>query len=138
MDIVKNYTPGQNWLAIVSRPTLAEFASAFSEMAVLEASVLAGPIVGASDIRAFFRATRAIYDRIEFTSEHRVALQIWLEWQGEYRGLPVCGVTALATGGDGVIERVRVFHMPLEQLVAFAADVRRRLDAASQGDIPCR
>jgi hypothetical protein len=138
VNAVDEHPPGRNWLAIISRPTLAEFAGAFSEVPVLEASVLAAPIIGAPGIRAFFEATRAMYDRIRFTSEHRVALQTWLEWRGEYRGLPISGVTALVTSPDGAIGRVRIFHMPLDQLIAFAAEVRRRLDAAPQGDIPCR
>jgi hypothetical protein len=137
MNAIDEHPPGQNWIAIISRPTLAEFARAFSEAPVLEASVLAAPIVGVPGIRAFFAATRVMYDRIEFTSEHRVASQTWLEWRGLYQGLPVSGVTALVTAADGSIAGVRIFHMPLGQLIAFATDVQHRLDAAAQGDIPC-
>jgi hypothetical protein len=137
MGVAEEHPTGGDWLAIISRPTLAEFAGAFAEGAVLEASVLAAPIVGAPGIRAFFEATRAMYDRIQFTSEHRVAKQTWLKWQGEYLGLPVAGVTVLVTGTEGAIAGVRIFHTPLKQLIAFAADVKHRLDAAIQGDIPC-
>ena len=135
MGVADEHLSGQDWLAIISRPTLAEFA--FADGAVLEASVLAAPIVGAPGIRAFFEATRAMYDRIQFTSEYRAAKRTWLEWQGEYLGLPVAGVTVLVTGTDDTIAGVRIFHMPLKQLVAFAADVQHRLNVAIQGDIPC-
>jgi hypothetical protein len=138
MNAVDERPPGRDWLAILSRSTSAEFAGAFGEAPVLEASVLAAPIVGAPGIRAFFAATRAMYDQIQFTSEHRVGLQTLLEWRGEYQGLPVSGITALVTGPDGAIARVRIFHMPLDQIIAFAADLQDRLDAASHGDIPCR
>ena len=137
MGVADEHPPGQDWLAIISRPTLAEFAGAFAEDAVLEASVLAAPIVGAPGIRAFFEATRAMYGQIQFTSEHRAAKRTWLEWQGEYLGLPIDGVTVVATGTDAAIARVRIFHAPLKQLIAFAADVRHRLDAGIQRDTPC-
>lgn len=138
MDVSHKDPPGRDWLAIISRPTLAEFAAAFVEDAILEASVLAAPIVGTPAIRAFFAATRAMYDRIRFTSEHRAAGQTWLEWQGEYLGLPVSGVTVLTAGIGGAITGVRIFHLPLNQLVAFASDVKHRLDLAIQGDLPCK
>jgi hypothetical protein len=138
MGVADEHPPGQDWLAILSRRTLAEFAGAFAEGAVLEASVLAAPIVGAAGIRAFFAATREMYDRIQFTSEYRAAKRPWLEWKGEYLGLPVAGVTVLVTGTDGAIAGVRIFHIPLKQLITFAADVQHRLDAAIQGDIPCK
>jgi hypothetical protein len=137
MDGAADNAPGRNWLAIVSSPTLAQFACAFTEAPVLEASVLADPIIGVPGIRSFFEATRAMYDRIAFTAEHRAMSRIWLEWQGEYRGRPVDGVTILTAGADGAIVGVRIFHMQLDQLIAFAADLRHRLDAADQGDIPC-
>ncbi len=107
MGVADEHPPGRDWLAIISRPTLAEFAGAFTEGAVLEASVLAAPIVGAPGIRAFFEATRVMYDRIQFMSEHLEAQRTWLEWQGEYLGLPVAGVTVLITGAGGAIACVR-------------------------------
>lgn len=127
MNLVEKQPPGLDWLGIISRPTLAEFARAFAEVPVLEASVLAEPVVGAPAIRAFFEATRAMYDRIAFTSEHRGTSRTWLEWQGEYRGLPVAGATILITATSGAIEAIRIFHMPLDQLITFAADLRQRL-----------
>jgi hypothetical protein len=137
MDAAADHAPGRNWLAIVSRPTLAQFAGAFIEAPVLEASVLAEPIIGAAGMRSFFEATRAMYDRIAFTAEHHAMSRTWLEWRGEYRGRPVDGLTILTAGADGAIVGVRIFHMQLDQLIAFAADLRHRLDAADRGDNPC-
>ncbi len=138
MGVANDYPPGRDWLAILSRPTLAEFAGAFAESAVLEASVLAAPLIGAAEIRAFFAVTREMYDRIQFTSEYRVATRTWLEWEGGYLGHPVAGVTVLVTGTDCAIAGLRIFHMPLKQVIAFAADVKHRLDATVKGDIPCK
>jgi hypothetical protein len=138
MDVFEEHAPGQEWLAIISRPTLREFGRAFTEAPVLEASVLADPIIGAPSIRAFLEATQAMYDRISFTAEHRVASRTWLEWRGQYRGLPLCGITTLVTDTGSAISGVRIFHLPLNQLIAFAADVQQRLAVADRGDIPCR
>jgi hypothetical protein len=138
MDVSDEHAPGRDWLAIISRPTLAEFARAFTDAPVLEASVLANPIIGAPGIRSFFEATRAMYGQIAFTAVQRAASRTWLEWRGEYRGLPVSGVTTLIAGPGGAIGGVRIFHMPLDQLIAFAAELQERLAVADQGDIPCR
>lgn len=138
MGVADVHPPGRDWLAILSRPAVAEFASAFAEGAVLEASVLAAPIVGAAGIRAFFTATRAIYDQFQFTSEYRASGRTWLEWKGEYFGLAVAGVTLLITGRDAAIACVRIFHVPLKQIISFAADVKHRLDVGIQGEVPCR
>jgi hypothetical protein len=110
MDVVEEHAPGQEWLAIISRPTLREFGRAFTEAPVLEASVLDDPIIGAPGIRAILESTRAMYDRISFTAEHRVASRTWLEWRGQYRGLPLCGITTLTTGTGSSISGVRIFH----------------------------
>ena len=138
MRVNNEHPPGRDWRGIFSCPTLKEFACAFEARAVSEASVLAEPIIGAPGIRAFFDTTEVMYDQIQFTSASQVAKQTWLDWQSGYLGLPVAGPTVLVTGTDGAIARVRIFHTPLKQVIAFAADVQRRLDAAVQGEIPCK
>ena len=74
-----------------------------------------------------------MYDRIAFTVEHHLALWTCLEWEGLYRRRPIAGVTILITDANGAIERIRIFHLPLDQVVAFAADLHRRLDPVDQG-----
>ena len=104
--------PGRDWLDVVSRPTLAAFAAAFSIDPELSASVLYGSILGVIRIRAFFEATRAMYDRIVFIRETRVDERSFLEWVGSYRGAPIEGVTILERDVDGAIARLRLFHLP--------------------------
>jgi len=121
--------PGDDWLAIVSRQSVAEFGHAFAAEPVLEASVLAQSIIGVTDIHAFFEVTRHMYERIDFISEHRASAWTCLEWQGKYRGLPLAGATILISDGQGAIKRVLLHHRPLDQLVSFAADLQGRVDA---------
>jgi len=138
MSAAEAHPPGRNWLSIVSRPTLADFARAFVEAPLLEASVLSDAVRGVAAVRAFFNATRAMYDAIEFTAEHHGTARIGLEWRGAYRGRPISGVTVLTTEPGGLIAHVRLFHLPLDQLTAFAADVQHRLSAGNQGELSCR
>lgn len=118
---------GNDWLSIVTSKTVEEFARAFTTEPVLEASVLTTPMVGVAAIRTFFQATRGMYERIAFTRESRSGRQIYLEWAGEYRGRPVVGTTILIVDAANAIERIRLFHLPFDQLVAFARDLDRRL-----------
>jgi hypothetical protein len=122
--------PGGEWIAIVTRATLEDFARAFAIEAVLEASVLAAPVAGVANIHAFFQATRGMYDRIAFTREDRSGSRTYLEWEGEYRARRVAGVTILSTTAGGAIERIRLFHLPFDQVVEFSADLRQRLEPA--------
>jgi hypothetical protein len=118
---------GQAWLEIVKRPSQEDFASAFTKDVVLDASVLSAPIAGAVAIRAFFDATRGMYDRIEFVNETRSATRTHLEWQGLFAGRDIAGSTILALDAEGAIESVRLYHRPYEQVIAFSAALARRL-----------
>ncbi|MGO4287804.1 hypothetical protein, partial [Bosea sp. TAB14] len=88
--------PGQAWFDIIKRPTVEEFAAAFSPNAVLEASVVSGVVRGATDIRHVFNATRAMYDKIAFVHQADDGASTYLEWEGSFHGRPVAGVTILA------------------------------------------
>jgi hypothetical protein len=118
---------GQAWLEIIKRPSLQAFATAFVTDCVLDASVLRVPIVGVAGIRAFFGATRAMYDRIAFIHETRSATRTSLEWEGEFAGREIAGTTILALDAAGLIESIRLYHRPYEQVIAFSAELARRL-----------
>lgn len=118
--------PGAEWLDIVSRPTLQEFSRAFSEHPILEATVVAKPLLGVALVYEFFRTTRSMYDRIAFVQETRSIARGYLEWEGVFQGKAVSGATILTYGAEGAIERIRLFHYPHEQLNAFSAELVRR------------
>ena len=126
--------PGAGWRAILAREPLEIFSTAFANEAVLEASVLVTPLVGAPAIKAFFTATRSMYDRIAFTSEHRSGGQTFLSWEGVYRGLDVSGLTVLTINQGGAIALIQLFHSPLDQVVAFAEGLQRQLAPSGSGD----
>jgi hypothetical protein len=76
-----NLPPGHGWLAIIKRPTPEAFAAAFTKDVVLDASVLPRSIIGATDVRAFFGATRAMFDAIAFKHEVTAGSRTYLEWE---------------------------------------------------------
>ncbi len=127
---------GQTWVEIIKRPTLEAFATAFVEDAVLDGSVVKVPIVGVVGIRTFFGVTRAMYDRIAFVHETRSQTRTQLEWEGQFAGREIAGTTILAYDTAGRIESVRIYHRPYEQVIAFAAELTRRLAGQAQGGVP--
>ena len=127
MDNDRALPPGHTWLEIIQRPSQEAFASAFTKDVVLDTSVASGPIVGATAIRAFFDATRAMYEQIAFVHETRSATRTHLEWQGRFAGRDIAGTTILAHNAAGTIESIRLYHRPYEQVIAFSADLARRL-----------
>jgi hypothetical protein len=118
---------GHAWLEIIKRPSQGEFALAFTQEVVLDASVASGPIVGTVAIRAFFTATRGMYDQITFVHETRSDTRTHLEWEGRFEGCEIAGTSILAHNAQGRIERVRLYHRPYAQVIAFAAELARRL-----------
>ncbi len=120
--------PGQDWLEIIRRPTLAAFAAAFTGDVALVTSVASIPMVGPIAIRHFFDATRAMYDAIGFVHETSAGSRTCLEWRGKFQGRDVAGLTVLCRNEQGLIEVIQLFHSPYEQVVAFSAELARRLE----------
>jgi hypothetical protein len=118
---------GHAWLEIIKRPSQEAFASAFTKDVVLDTSVASGPIVGAVALRAFFDATRAMYDQIGFVHETSSGTRTHLEWEGRFAGRDIAGATILARNATGAIESIRLYHRPYEQVIAFSAELARRL-----------
>jgi hypothetical protein len=129
---------GHGWLEIIRRPSLNTFAAAFVPDAVLEASVLKAPVVGVAAIRAFFDATRAMYDSIAFVHETRSAVRTYMEWEGQFAGQEVAGTTILAHDDAGLIQSVRLYHRPYEQVTAFSAELAKRLAGAPVSEATVR
>jgi hypothetical protein len=132
---VNNSAPGRFWSEIIGRPTLETFATAFTTGVLLDASVLPRSIHGASDLRAFFDATRGMYDKIAFSREDNIASRTYLEWEGVFGGRLVAGATILAKDANGLIERVRLYHSPLYLVNEFSVELLRRLAGKMTADV---
>jgi hypothetical protein len=119
--------PGGQWLIIISRPTLESFSAAFTPDVALSLSTAEEPVVGPAAVRHFFTITRTMYDSLAFVHETRDASRTYLEWEGQFQGNPVSGVTILAFGGSGLIREIKLYHRPYGQVLAFAAELAQRL-----------
>ncbi len=120
--------PGQAWLAIVQRPTDEAFTDAFTKDVVLDTSVFSRSIVGPADVRRFFEASRAMYDAIRFTRETSAGARTCLEWEGKVPG----GRTSperrsSASTPTALSKGIQLYHRPYEQVVAYSAELGRRL-----------
>lgn len=127
MSTMPALPPGQGWIDIIRRPSPEEFAAAFVAMPVLEGSVLPRPISGSAAIRAFFDATRAMYQTIAFTQETSAGGRTYLEWVGRFQSLDVAGVTVLTRDDAGLIESIGLYHRPHDLVIRFSAELSRRL-----------
>jgi hypothetical protein len=126
-SLPKSSPPGHGWLEIIKRPTPEAFAAAFTKDIVLDASVLPRSITGATDVRAFFGATRAMFDAIAFKHEVTAGSRTYLEWEGTFQGNNIAGLTVLTKDAAGLIESIRVYYRPYNVVVAFSADLAGRL-----------
>ena len=121
-------SPGRVWLEIVRRPTEAVFAAAFATDAVLDSSISSQSIVGPTAIWHFFEASRTMYDTIRFTHETSMGSRTCLEWEGKFQARDIAGTTIMAFDGNGAIKSIQLFHRPYEQVIAYSAELGRRLE----------
>jgi hypothetical protein len=120
-------TPGSQWLAIISRPTMEGFAEAFTVDVALSLSTAEEPVVGPVAVQHFFNITRTMYDSLAFVHEARDACRTYLEWEGRFRGDLVSGATILSYNDSGLIREIQLYHRPYGQVLAFAAELAQRL-----------
>ncbi len=122
-----DHAPGQDWIAVLRNNGTKEFATAFVGQPMLYASVLNAPCIGVESLAALFAATSAMYDSIAFTHETKNGSKTCLEWEGKVFGKDVAGTTILTHDEAGLIASVQLYHRPLQIVVRFSDELRRRL-----------
>ena len=120
-------TSGNQWLAIISRPTMEAFSAAFTRDVALSLSAAEEPVVGPAAVRRFFNTTQTMYDSFAFVHEARDKTRTYLEWEGRFHGNPVSGATILSYTENGLIREIQLYHRPYRQVLAFAAELAQRL-----------
>src|ERR1700751_5154516 len=105
--------PGEDWIAIVRKNGMPEFAAAFGAT-VLHTSVMSGPCVGVEAVAAVFAATASgMYDTLAFTHETVDGPKTYLEWEGKAFRKSVGGATILTRNEAGLIQSIQIYHRPL-------------------------
>ena len=116
--------PDEDWLGIVRKNGMPEFAAAFAANPVLHTSVMNGPCVGVEAIAAVFPATAGgMYDTLTFTHETVDGPKTYLEWEGKAFGKCVGGTTILTHNEVGLIQSIQIYHRPLHMVLQSSAEL---------------
>ena len=118
----------QGWTRAFERKSAAAFAEAFAPGIVLEASVLAKPVVGAEQVKTVMGTASAIYEALTFTQQATEGQRTYLEWEAQaFGGEKLSGITILTRDDAGKIARAAIHHRPLGGALKFSAELGRRL-----------
>ena len=117
------------WSGAFADPTGATFRDIAASTVTLTGSVFTTPIVGADAVWATLQTAASIYDDLQFTDSYDAPDRTFLQWHGHAVGHAIAGVTVLVTDDGDRITEVRIHHRPLPALLAFSAEIDRRLAA---------
>jgi hypothetical protein len=115
------------WTGALRDESGATFAQVAAPHVRLEGSIFARPIDGREKVWASLRAGGSITDTLSFTHESAAPGRSYLEWELEALGQQVQGVTVLSFDSTGLIGNVALHHRPLGAVLAFSAEMGRRL-----------
>ena len=115
------------WTGALRDESGATFAQVAAPHVRLEGSIFARPIDGREEVWASLRTGGGITDTLSFTHESAAPDRSYLEWELEALGQRVQGVTVLSFDGSGLIGNVALHHRPLGAVLAFSAEMGRRL-----------
>jgi len=118
----------QGWTRAFEHKSADAFADAFDPNVVLEASVLAKPVVGIDQVKTVMSAASKIYEALSFTHEAHNDPRNYLEWEVQaFGGEQMRGITVLTKNADGKIVHVAIHHRPLGGALKFSAELSRVL-----------
>ncbi|NTX28027.1 alpha/beta hydrolase [Burkholderia pyrrocinia] len=118
----------QGWTRAFAQKSADTFADAFAPNVVLEASVLAKPVIGIEQVKTVMTTASKIYEALAFTHEARKDARDYLEWEVQaFGGELMRGITVLTKDADGKIVHVAIHHRPLGGALKFSAELARRL-----------
>ena len=115
------------WTAALRDESGATFAQVAAPHVRLEGSIFATPVDGREKVWTSLRAAGGITDTLSFTHESAAPDRSYLEWELEALGQRFAGVTVVSFDGSGLIDNVALHHRPLGGVLAFSAELGRRL-----------
>ena len=105
----------------------ATFGEVVAQHVSLEGSIFATPISGREKVWTSLRTASSITDRLSFTHESTTSDRSYLEWELEALAQRFEGITVLTFDSSGLVDNVAVHHRPLGAVLAFSAEMGRRL-----------
>lgn len=130
-------SPASRWGDSFADPSGATFAEIVSADVGLEGSVFALPIRGRQAVWATLRAAADIYDTLTFTSDAEHDGRAYLDWTATALGLRIAGITVLYFDQSGRVATIALYHRPLGAVIAFSAELGRRLTGQVSADHFC-
>ncbi len=126
--------PKQRWSESFTDPSGAAFKAIVSPGITLEGSIFALPVHGREAVWMTLRAASDIYDSLAFTADAARDRRVYLEWNATALGMPIDGVTILALDDYDQFTSVAIHRRPLAAVLAFSAEMGRRLAASPGAD----
>jgi hypothetical protein len=93
----------------------------------LEENIFAEPIKGREKMWSAVQAAGGITDALRLTHESTTTDRCYLEWELAAVGQRLDGVSGIGFDGSGLVDFAAFHHRPLANLLAFSAEMGRRL-----------
>jgi hypothetical protein len=86
-----------------------------------------GPSGGRQAVWTALRTAAGIYETLAFTGDAERDGQAYLDWTATALGQDIAGVTVPRLDDSGLFASVAIHHRPLGAVIAFSAEMGRRL-----------
>jgi hypothetical protein len=113
----------------------ATFAEVVAPHVRLEGSIYAAPVDGRDKVWTCMRTAAGFTETLSFTHESTARDRSYLEWEQEGLAQRIAGVTVLTVDESGLIVNVALHHRPLGAVLAFSAEMGRRLGNSLGPDV---
>src|ERR1700691_3379527 len=131
--IVRSFLP--IWRKGLGDKSGATFAEVVAPHVRLEGSIYATAIDGRDKVWTSMRPSAGFSDTLSFTHESTAQDRSYLEWEQEGLARRIAGVTVLTFDESGLIVNVALHHRPLGAVLAYSAEMGRRLGNSVGPDV---
>jgi hypothetical protein len=123
------------WRRALGDKSGATFAEVVVPHVSLEGSIYATPIDGRDKVWTCMRTAAGFTDTLSFTHESTAQDRSYLGWEQEGLAQRIAGVTVLTFDESGLIVNVALHHRPLGAVLAYSAEMGRRLGNSVGPDV---
>jgi hypothetical protein len=123
------------WSTALGDKSGATFAEVVAPHVRLEGSIYATPIDGRDKVWTCLRTAAGFTDTLSFTYESTAQDRSYLEWEQEGLAQRIAGITVLTFEESGLIGNVALHHRPLGAVLAYSAEMGRRLGNSVGPDV---
>ncbi len=123
------------WRKAFATKDAKAFAEGFAENVVLEASAQRKPVEGRDRVRQMLWTAAEIYESLVFTDQASSGQRTYIEWVATaFGGKQLRGSTILVTNEEGKIDHAVIQHRPLDGLLAFSAELGKRMSSVEDSE----